>query len=90
MHAPSPAGFVVNEYLVPPVPTPFAPNDPVFALPAGIPCINTTLTAALQHPGGLNAHLADALGLPSYRLAMPELYWSAGWRAAVLAAGVRL
>jgi len=82
MHAPSPAGFVVNEYLVPPVPTPFAADAPEFALPAGIPCINTTLAAALAHPGGFNAHLAEALRSPGFRLAMPELYMSGEFQAA--------
>ena len=82
MHAPSPAGFVVNEYLVAPVVTPFAADAPVFVLPAGIPCINTTLAAALAHPGGFNAHLAEALRAPGFKLAMPELYMSGEFQAA--------
>ena len=86
MHAPSPAGFVVNEYLGPPVPTAFANDAPEFVLPAGIPCINTTLAAALAHPGGFNAHLADALGVRGFKLALPELYMAEGWQAAVRAA----
>ena len=73
MHAPSPAGFVVNEYIIPPTPTPFTADAPVFALPVGIPCVNTTLSAARAHPGGLNAHLAELIGAPGFRLALPEL-----------------
>ena len=76
----------MNEYLIPPVPTPFTADAPEFTLPAGIPCINTTLAAALAHPGGFNAHLADALGVRGFKLAMPELYMSDGWTAAVIAA----
>ena len=83
MHAPSPAGFVVNEYLVSPIPTPFAASAPEFVLPAGIPCINTTLAEALAHTGGLNGHLAEALRVPGFRLAMPELYASGEFQAAV-------
>lgn len=82
MHAPSPAGFVVNEYLVAPVVTPFAADASVFVLPAGIPCVNTTLAAALAHPGGFNAHLAEALRSPGFKLAMPELYMSGEFQAA--------
>ena len=85
MHAPSPAGFVVNEYLVPPVPTPFAPDAPEFVLPVGIPCVNTTLSAALRHPGGFNEHLAQLLKAPGFKLAMPELYMSGDWHKAVQA-----
>ena len=90
MHAPSPAGFVVNEYLVPPVPTPFAVDAPEFALPEGIPCVNTTLSAALRHPGGFNAHLAELLGAPGFKLAMPELFMGGEWREAVAAAAREL
>jgi hypothetical protein len=87
MHAPSPAGFVVNEYLIRPIPTPFAADAPEFVLPTGISCVNTTLAAALRAPGGFHAHVAQALRAPAgYRLALPELYLSEGWRAAVAAA----
>jgi len=41
--APSPLGLVVNEYNNFTVAN-FSVNDPIFALPAGISCINTTIT----------------------------------------------
>ena len=73
MSAPSPAGFVVNEYIVPPSPVTFAADSPIFTLPAGIPCINTTLAAGLIHPGGLNEHLRDLLRNPTYNM-LPEIW----------------
>ena len=74
----------MRRYLVKPIVTPFAADAPEFVLPAGISCVNTTLAAAMRAPGGFNAHIAQALGAPAgYRLALPELYLSDGWRAAV-------
>lgn len=73
---------------MPPVPTPFAADAPEFVLPAGIPCINTTLSAALRHPGGFNEHLAALLAAPGFKLAMPELFMGDGWKQAVLAAAL--
>ena len=74
MSAPSPTGFVVNEYPEAFTPVTWPPDTTVFNLP-NISCINSTFTKAFGHPGGLQAHIAELSGGAVKRLLpIPEIF----------------